>query len=69
MTRLATPIFDHAHQKICDQLLVHANLYKHARYQDISLICFGDMVDEKMQQSDWLRTFWSISQEQKFSHI
>ena len=31
MTRLATHIFDHAHPKFFDQLLVHMNLYKHEK--------------------------------------
>ena len=32
-------------------------------------IRFGDMVDLKILQFDWLRTFWPISQEQKFFQI
>ena len=50
MTRLATPISDHAHpktpkntQKCFDQLYV--NLYQHAKNQANSLICSGDSVD------------------------
>ena len=45
MTRLAIPISDHAHPKICDQLLIHVNLYQHAKNHAISLICSGDMTD------------------------
>ena len=37
--------------------------------QAISLISSGDMVDKKFLKSDWLRTFWPIFQEQKFSQI
>ena len=37
---LAMPI-----QKLFDQLLIHANLYHHAKNQVISLICSGVMVD------------------------
>ena len=33
------------------------------------MICSGDMVDEKIQQSDWLQTFWPIFQQQRFSQI
>ena len=45
------------------------NLYQHAKNQAISLICSGDMVDWKILQFDWLRTFWPISQESEFSQI
>ena len=63
MTRQATPIFDHAHPKFFDKLLVYVNLYQHAKNPAISQICSGDMVDRKILQSDWLRTFSPISQE------
>ena len=43
------------------------NLYQHAKNQVISFISSGDMIDYKILQSDWLRTFWSIFQEQKFT--
>ena len=67
MTRLATPIFDYPHpKKTFDQLLINANLYQHAKNQAISLIRSGYMVDQKILQSDWLRTFWSISLKQKY---
>ena len=56
-------------QKQFDQLLIYVNLYQHAQNQAISLIGSGDMVDYKILQSDWLRTFWPISQEQKLSQI
>ena len=45
MTKLATPIFDHTHPKIFDQILIYVNLYQHAKNQAILLICSGDMVD------------------------
>ena len=45
VTRLATTISGHAHQKIFDQLLIYVNLYQHAKYHAISLTCSGDMVD------------------------
>ena len=32
-------------QKFSDQLLIHVNLYQHAKHQAISLICSGDLVD------------------------
>ena len=56
-------------QKYFDQLLIYVNLYQHAKNQVISLICSGDMVDQKILQSDQLRTFWPISQEPEFSQI
>ena len=33
----------------------------------VSSICSGEIVDLKILQSDWLRAFWPISQEQNFS--
>ena len=48
MTRLATPIFDHAHPKNFDQHLIFVNLYKHAKNEDISSICSGEIVDLKI---------------------
>ena len=39
------------------------------KIQKNSLICSGDIVDFKILQFDWLRIFWPISQEQKFSQI
>ena len=56
-------------QKYFDQLLIYVNLYQCAEKQTISLICSGDMVNQRMLYSDSLRTFWPISQEQKFSQI
>ena len=43
--------------------------YQHAKDQAISLICSGDMVDQKSLKSGCLRTFWPISQEQNFFWI
>ena len=63
VTRLTMSIFDMSTQKKFDQVLIYVNLYQHAKNQAIY------MVDWKILQSGWLRTFWSISQEQKFSQI
>ena len=46
--RLTTHIFDHAQPKIFDQLLIFVNLYKHAKNEDISSICSGEIVDLKI---------------------
>ena len=43
------------------------NLYQHAKNQAISLTCSEYMIDYKNLQSDWLRTFSPMSQEQFFS--
>ena len=59
MTRLATHIFD--------QLLIFVNMYQHAEDETVSSICSGEIVDFKIVQSDWLRAFWPLSQEQNFS--
>ena len=56
-SRLATTTFDHAHPKFFDKLLAYVNLNHQAKDQAVSLIRFGDMVDKKILQSDWLRTF------------
>ena len=54
--------------KFFDKILIYVNLYQYAKNQAVS-ISFGDMVDQKILQSDWLRTFCPISQEHKFSQI
>ena len=54
------PFLTMSTQKIFDQLLIYVNLYKYAKNQ---AIC------PAVLQSDWLRTFWPKSQEQKFSQI
>ena len=59
MTRLAAHIFD--------QLLIFVNMYQHAEDEAVSSICSGEIVDFKIVQSDWLRAFWPLSQEQDFS--
>ena len=56
-------------KKYFDQLLIYVNLYQHTKNQAISLICSGNMLDWKILQSDWLKTFWPVSQELKFSQI
>ena len=37
--------------------------------QTILLIYSGDMVDQKILESDWLRTFYPISQEKKLPQL
>ena len=56
-------------QNIFNQLLDLVNLYEHAKNEAVSSICSGEIVDLKILQSDWLRAFWPISQEQDFSQI
>ena len=64
--------------KIFNHLLIRMNLYQHAKNQlipsvhswdQIYSICPGEIVHLKTIQSDWLRAFWPISQEQDFSQI
>ena len=43
------------------------NLYQHAKNETVSLTCSGETIDLKILQSDWLRAFWTISQELGFS--
>ena len=57
------------HQKLFSQLLIFLNLYQHAKNEAVSLICYGKMLDLKILQSEWLRAFWPISQEQHFLQL
>ena len=57
------------YQKTFNQLLIFLNLHQHAKNEAVSLICSGEIVDLKILQSDWLRAFWLIFQEQDFSQI
>ena len=45
------------------------NLYLHAKNQANSLFPSQDIAVLRILQSDWLRTFWPISQEPEFSQI
>ena len=69
MNTVATPIFDHIHPKLFNQLLISMNMYQHAKNHAISSFCCKDLIDLKILQSDWLRTFWFISQETDFSQV
>ena len=46
-----------------NNLLISVNLYQHAKNQTFSSFCSRDIVDLKILQSDWPKTFWHISQE------
>ena len=35
-------------QKIFDQILIYVNLYQHTKNQAISMICYGDKIDQKI---------------------
>ena len=59
---LATP-----HQKLFNQLLIFVNFYQHAKNEAVSSIFSREILDLKILQSEWLRAFWAISQEQYFS--
>ena len=43
MNKMTAVIFNHAHPK--NVLSIFINLYQHAENQEISLICFRDIVD------------------------
>ena len=45
------------------------NLYQHAKNEAVSSICPGEILDLIILQSDRLRAFWPLSQEQDFSQI
>ena len=42
------------------------NLYQHAKNEAVSSIGSAQIIDLKILQSDWLRAFWPIPQEQDF---
>ena len=63
------PFLTIPNQKIFNQLLIFVHLYQHAKNLAVSSTCFGEMVDLKILEYDWLRPFWPISQEQNFSKI
>ena len=44
-------------------------MYQHAKNEAVSSIYSGETLDLKILRSDWLKAFWSISQEQDFSQI
>ena len=56
-------------QKSFEQLLIFANLYQHTKNEAVLSICSGEKTDLKFLESNWLRTFWPISQEQDFPQI
>ena len=56
-------------QRIFDQLLILVNLYQYVKNWVVSSVCSGEMVDLKILQSDWLRAFRPLSEEQEFSQI
>ena len=48
------------------RLLIFMNLYEHAKNMAVSWICSGETVVLKILKSDWMKTFWPISQEHDF---
>ena len=58
-----------SNQKNLNQLLIFVNLYQRTKNEAISSICSSRIVFLKILQSDWLRAFWPISQEQDISQI
>ena len=49
---------------IFNQFLILVNLYQYAKNEAVSSISSREIADLKVLQSDWLQTFWPISQEQ-----
>ena len=54
-------------QKPFNQPLLFVNLYQNGKYETVTSICPEEMLDLKIPQSEWLRTFCPISEEQIFS--
>ena len=57
MTRLATPIFDHAQSKNFDQPLTVINLHEHVKNQFIPFVNSSDTVDFRVPSHDWPHPF------------
>ena len=55
--------------QVFHQLVIFVSLSQHAKNEAVSLICSEEIFDLKILQSNWLRRFWPISQEQNFSQI
>ena len=63
---MATPILDHAQSQNFGSTFHFYEFVSTYKKEGVSLICFGDTVDLKILQSDYLRAFWPNSQEQGF---
>ena len=69
VTSLATSIFDYAHQKIFDQLLIFVNLYQHAKNQFIPSVHSSDTVNFKVPSHDWPHPFLTMPTPKTFKLI
>ena len=69
VTSLATSIFDYAHQKIFDQLLIFVNLYQHAKNQFIPSVHSSDTVNFKVPSHDWPHSFLTMPTPKTFKSI
>ena len=56
-------------QKMFNQLLIFVNFILLAKNEAVSSIFYGEIFHLKILQSDWLRGFWPISQEQDLFQI
>ena len=56
-------------EKLFNKLLIFGNLYHHTNNDTVSSICYEEMLDLKIPQSEWLIAFWPISQKQHFFQI
>ena len=63
------PYFDPAQQKNFPETFSFCEFVSTCKKETVSLICSGKIDDLKILQSDLLRVFWPISQEQDFSQI
>ena len=68
VTRLPEPILDHGQPKNFRSTFNFCQFVSTSKNEAISSICSRKIVDLKILQSDWLRAFWPIYQEQGFSH-
>ena len=54
-------------QTLFNKLLIFGNLCQHTKNKAALSISSGEMLALKVLQSEWLRAFWPIFQEQNFS--
>ena len=66
---MVTTIFDHAQSKNFQSIFNFCEFVATCKILGCFIHCSGKMVDLKILQSDWLRAFWPLSQEQDFPQI
>ena len=66
MTRLATPIFEHAHQKRFERFLISVNLYQHTKIQFVPSVHSADADNFRVPSPEWPHPFLTMPISQNF---